>query len=272
MHDIIKEATGLIVEGFIMCCYQIDSSKFSKFFKASVKKGDLDNFRQEIDRMYRKINTQLGICIWDANDRKKAPLSRRYPEHAVGVEEPAKEIIDLLECGSEKNDIAVMLHGFGGLGKTTLADAVFSLLDIQGCKYAKVQLFKNIDSTPNIIELQSLILKDLMEHGETVPDIRAHEDGQRELGLMLEKVPAFIFIDNVLGQDELGQLLPKDMSKAKKVRLLLTARDIDVRRALKVKTIVYALKGLHDTEAMYLLGREIYGETEDKEKKIILPN
>jgi hypothetical protein len=186
----------------------------------------------------------------------------------VGVKEPAKEIIDLLECGSEKNAIAVMLHGFGGLGKTTLADAVFSLLDIQGCKYAKVQLFKNIDSTPNIIELQSLILKDLMEHGETVPDIRAHEDGQRELGLMLEKVPAFIFIDNVLGQDELGQLLPKDMNKAKKVRLLLTARDIDVRRALKVKTIVYAMKGLHDTEAMHLLGREIYGETEDKEKQI----
>jgi hypothetical protein len=113
-----------------------------------------------------------------------------------------------------------------------------------------------------------LILKDLMEHGETVPDIRKHEDGQRELGRMLEKAPTFIYIDNVLGQDELGQLLPKDMSKAKKVRLLLTARDIDVRRALKVKTIVYAVKGLPDIEAMHLLGREIYGETEDKEKQI----
>jgi hypothetical protein len=52
-----------------------------RFFKASVKKGDLDNFRQEIDRMYRKINTQLGICIWDDIDRKKSP-SRRYPEFA----------------------------------------------------------------------------------------------------------------------------------------------------------------------------------------------
>jgi hypothetical protein len=58
------------------------------------------------------------------------------------------------------------------------------------------------------------------------------------------------------------------MNKAKKVRLLLTARDIDVRRALKLKTTVYAMKGLHDTEAMQLLGREIYGETEDKEKQI----
>ena len=30
MHDIIKEATERIVEGSIMCCCQIDSSKFSK--------------------------------------------------------------------------------------------------------------------------------------------------------------------------------------------------------------------------------------------------
>jgi len=32
--------------------------------------------------MYRQINTQMGICILDANDRKKALLSRGYPEHA----------------------------------------------------------------------------------------------------------------------------------------------------------------------------------------------
>ena len=56
----------------------------------------------------------------------------------VGIEEQVKEIIDLLDWGTEKSAIAIMLHGFGGLGKTTLADAVFSLVDIQGCKYSKI--------------------------------------------------------------------------------------------------------------------------------------
>lgn len=97
-----------------------------RFFKALVNKEDLDNFRQEIDRMYRQIYIRMCIYILDANDRKKAPLSRRSPEHAgeytvklvysiwslyyyrhgsnvkcfvetVGVKEPTKEIIDLLE-------------------------------------------------------------------------------------------------------------------------------------------------------------------------------
>jgi len=57
-------------------------------------------------------------------------------------------------------------------------------------------------------------------------------------------VPAFIYIDNVLGQRELGQLLRKDMEKAKKVTMLLTAPDIDVGRALKVKSIGLSIQTL----------------------------
>lgn len=79
---------------------------------------------------------------------------------------------------------------------------------------------------------------------------------------MLEKVPTFIYIDNILGQDELRQLFPKDMNKAKKVRLLLTTRNIDLRRVLKMKTIVYDMKGLlalqHRNAAVYWEPNAIY--------------
>ena len=90
-----------------------------------------------------------------------------------------------MEWGSEQNAIVVILHGFGGMGKTTLADAVFSVVNIEGCQYSMVQLFENIDSPPKIIELQKLILKDLMG-SENIPQIRKHEDKQRELSRMLE--------------------------------------------------------------------------------------
>ena len=71
-------------------------------------------------------------------------------------------------------------------------------------------------------------------HQEFTTNIRTHEDGQRALGEVLEKATAFIYVDDVLGKIELRQLLPKDMKKAKKVRLLLTACDIDVRRGCPV--------------------------------------
>ena len=61
----------------------------------------------------------------------------------------------------------VIIHGFGGTRKTTLGDAVFS--QVGGCKYAKLQLFEDIISTPVVIELQKHILKYLMEPKETIP-------------------------------------------------------------------------------------------------------
>lgn len=85
---------------------------------------------------------------------------------------------------------------------------------------------------------------------------------------MLEKVPAFVCIDNVLSQEELQHILPKDMKNARKIRLLLTTRDINVRRACRMKTKVYSMKGLPDIEAMNLLKKEMYDgidhDTEDQ--------
>lgn len=180
-----------------------------------------------------------------------------------------EDVIDLLECGSEQNALAVMLHGFGGMGKTTLAEAVFSVIDIEEYKYSMVQLFKNVGSTPDIIELQRSILKDLMGSEIMIPDIRKYQDGQRALGRVLEQVPALIYIDNVLGEDELQQLLPNNMNKAKKLRLLLTARDLKVRKGIrKIRTEVYSMKGLPDTAAMLLLEKEMYSPGDDKEEEI----
>lgn len=195
MHDEVKDATELIVEGSIKCCSQMASSQFSKFFSTSVNKEELGEVARQLDVKYKHIYIQMGIEIYDVAQCKKANLSRRYPEHAVGLEESSREVIDLLEWGSQQNAVAVILHGFGGMGKTTLADAVFSMLNIEGCQYSTVQLFENIHSFPKIIELQKLILRDLTR-SENIPQIRKHEDGQRELSRVLEDVSAFIYIDN----------------------------------------------------------------------------
>ena len=68
------------------------------------------------------------------------------------------------------------------MGKSTLADAVFSRLDIVGCKYSMVRLFDDITSTdPNIVELQKCILSDLMvgteEEKKQILDVRTFEGG-----------------------------------------------------------------------------------------------
>jgi signal recognition particle GTPase len=54
----------------------------------------------------------------------------------VRIDEATKEVIELLEWGSEKNVVAVILLGIDGIGKTTLGDVVFSLANFEGCEYS----------------------------------------------------------------------------------------------------------------------------------------
>lgn len=157
------------------------------------------------------------------------------------------------------------------MGKTTLANAVFARSQWEDCKYSMIRMFHDRTSIPNIIELQKCILKDLLvgNEEEVMTDLRTFEDGQRQIGRLLEKEVAFIYIDHVLDSKGLEQLLPKDMSKAKKLRLLITARDANLVRVCKgcrVETKVYAMKGLQNTEAMSLLKNKMDLDTQKQLK------
>lgn len=263
LREEIKKARELIIKGAVNYYSQIKSGPFSRFCKAKGMKEQLVNIKDELHNAYVHFYLQIGICIYDAGSCKKRRLSREYPKHAVGIEKSVKEVTDLLEWGTEKNAVAVILYSFGGMGKTTLADAVFSRVDIKqvdrkDCKYSQVELFKSIESSPNIIQLQTKILEDLMGK-ENIPEIRKYQDGQQQIGLQLEKVPAFIYIDNVLEKDKLRQLLPLNFDKAKKVRLLITARDINVRKVCRMTTPPkgYLMRGISSAYAKSLLEEQL---------------
>ncbi|GLJ49522.1 hypothetical protein SUGI_1049560 [Cryptomeria japonica] len=157
---------------------------------------------------------------------KLVPLRRdpALPNHAVGIDDQVISIIQLLEWEDEtKVEVAVILHGFGGTGKTTLADAVVGALDIQGWNCSKVV---PVQSMENIVESQLVIQEQ-----------------------------AFIYVDNVtVRQEDLQKLLPKSCKKL--IRLLLTVRDemvADVISACVSRTHVYPIRPLPSQNTMELL-------------------
>jgi len=241
MEETNKEGTELIMEASLMCCYQIDRSKFNKFSSTSVDKSELVEFKDKLQRIsteiHFKINLYSNKVIMDVRDiiikgRKvhtPKPIERPYPENAVGIEEPLKEVMKLLECESKESAVAVILHGVGGMGKTTVAEAVFAEVHIEGCRFSKV-ILDNATSTRDIVKLQKVIIEDL-KIGEEIPNISTSEgikgeemlalettgDGQRQISKLLETQVAFIYIDNVSKGSLLEQLLPsRNLEKAKK--------------------------------------------------------
>eukprot|EP01018_Ginkgo_biloba_P022307 Gb_22489 [translate_table: standard] len=236
-----------------------------RLWSTSTNREELHYLRSKSDDMYTRLMLQMGICIYDAVNNHKVPLPRQqaYPEHAVGIEDQLHEVIQLLELESERNAVAVILHGFGGIGKTTLADAIFARLEIKDCKFSTVRLFEDIESKPDITKLQTWILQDL--EGRSDIDIRRFEDGQRALRVIFEKQEAFLYIDNALNNDALEKLLPMNLDKCKKLRLLLTARNTEIESVLqscKIKKChSYHVGYIASPEAMEFLERTLNGDS-----------
>lgn len=267
MQAEIRAATLLIMKGALMCLTQLKSSPFSKFCHTYGNKQQLTEIKEEIRKKYHAISFQMDFEIVDAvSALSKTPrLSRKYPNHAVGIgfESSVKEVADLLEWGTKNNAVAVILYGFGGMGKTTLADAVFNRVNINSvdgeeCKYSHVELFTSIESSTDIVTLQKKILEDLLG-SKNIPEIRKYQDGQIQISETLEKVPAFIYIDSVVEKDDLRQLLPLNFEGARKVRLLITSRDRNVRKACRMKTHPkeYRIRGISSGDARDFLRKQM---------------
>jgi hypothetical protein len=199
-----------------------------------VDNSELVEYKDKLQGIYTEIDSNFNFCNYDAIVKgcklhPPKPRERPYPENAVGIEEPLKKVMELLEWESKESAVAVILHGVGGMGKTTLAEAVFAEVHIEGCRFSKV-ILDDATSTPDIVKLQKVIIKDL-KIGEEIPNISTSEgikgeemlasdtieDGQRQIIKLLETRVAFIYFDNVSKGYLLEQLLPsRNLEKAKK--------------------------------------------------------
>lgn len=281
MDTQIQKAINLIVEVTLACCTQINKAKYTKFFSTTVTQEELVNLKDKLSELRIEIQMQMGIHlnhgIEKIYNRLRTEVS--YPRYpcAYGIENQVQNVIRLLEWERDETRIAVILYGLGGMGKTTLADAVFATLratEMEGRKYSFVRLFENMGSVPNIPELQTCILRDLkMGEVSAIPKIQRYNEGQNEIADMLAEKEAFIYIDGVLfpdkveqGRDAIGELLPTNMSKAKKLRLLITALDKGAAGTVcenrGLKTDFYPIETLPDSEATMLVNENLDGEEE----------
>eukprot|EP01018_Ginkgo_biloba_P023568 Gb_39914 [translate_table: standard] len=172
--------------------------------------------------------TDTAVPYASAADRKAA--ERLYPDHAVGIGDEVNKVIEMLQLESEKCAVAVAVCGFGGAGKSTLGDAVYARLNLEG-------------KTQEIKEMRS---------------------GQQALRKIMQKETVFPFVDSVLQIEHLRHLLPKKLfikSAQNKIRLFLTVQgDQNVALALKnwrfQSCEIFKMKPLSTEAAMQLLCRK----------------
>jgi hypothetical protein len=191
-------------------------------------------------------------------DMGQMPFRRPVEEPAVkvGLEAKVDQVVQLLTV--QVNNNLVLLHGMGGISKTTLARAVFNRLHGNHPTLPCCFLKLDPDVEADIVQKQQQLLKDPAHVAE--PSVTDAEDGRAALGEKLKGKRVLVVVDNVW-DDALEFLLSKDVMQllGEGSVVLVTSREQEAARKLD-RVVEVEMDYLSEVESVELFCKHAFPE------------
>jgi hypothetical protein len=182
------------------------------------------------------------------------PLARvlEQPQVFVGLD-AVQSVVQLLASASSPQ--LVLLHGMGGIGKTTLATAVFNQLHAQDCTLPCS--FLRLDPEVDLVQQQQQLLQDLSRTSDVT--LRSAQHGRQLLEEALQGSKVLLVVDNVW-RDQLESLLPGNIMEVLGggSMVLVTSRDAAAVRGFG-NGLVVEVQPLSKSDAMKLFCEHAFG-------------
>jgi len=189
-------------------------------------------------------------------------LNLRYPyeiKGLVGVEKNYEQIESILKIGS--NDVRVLgIWGMGGIGKTTLAKALYAKMysQFEGCCFLNVMDESNKYGL-NVVH--NKLLSSLLEEENIHPDASYIEAPFSERRIGRKKV--LIVLDGVETLEQIEDLIPKIDGLGAGSRVIITTRDKHIFSQLS-KCEIYEVKELNKHDSFQLFSLTAFKEKHPK--------
>ncbi|XP_028785850.1 putative disease resistance protein At4g11170 [Neltuma alba] len=201
-----------------------------------------DNEAHKIEKIVESVNKRL---------RKQYPEDNG--EDLIGIEEKMQHVELLLD--KESNDVRIIcIWGMGGLGKTTLAIALFKK---RRYKYEGSVFMEKVGEKSKNRGIED-VKKDLIS--ELFGDKNAHTSPYDKRRLQRKEV--FIVLDDVDSYDQVNDLVGRRDLFRPGSKILVTTRNKKILGA-KVdvdRDAIYELKGLDFEEAFQLFSLHAFGK------------
>ncbi|KAF7076831.1 hypothetical protein CFC21_081433 [Triticum aestivum] len=206
-------------------------NEFSKFKARHEIANDIKDIQSQV-RKIKERRDSYKIDDVDANPAAttvdpRLPALYKKLSDLVGIDKPINELIKILSEGvpmPDKNPKIVSIVGFGGLGKTTLAKALYDKLST---KY-ECQAFVPVGQNPNTKK----VLRDILLELDTELSRATETMAEWQLINQLKKVLAgkryFIVIDDIWKTQTWDVIKCAFMDSHQESRLIITTRIVDV--------------------------------------------
>ena len=174
-------------------------------------------------------------------------------KYLVGVGSRAKAIESLLDI--KVNDVRMVgIHGLGGIGKTTIAKAVYNRIFEhfeESCFLENVR--ENSETDDSIIQLQEKLLSNLSRGKHLKVERVAH--GINMIRETLQSKRVLLILDDVDKSKQIQNLCGNCDWFASGSRVLITTRDSQLLAILGKNCTIYKVKELDEHEALELFNQ-----------------
>ncbi|KAF7849947.1 hypothetical protein BT93_L0098 [Corymbia citriodora subsp. variegata] len=227
---------------------------------------------EKVKRWKKALFAAGSLSGWDFEDRDEAKLihsivkelsihlNRRplhVAKHSVGIDFKVQELISLSNKESDDDDVLMIgLWGPGGIGKTTIAKALYNAIEkqFQGCSFL-AQVRETSNQRDGLVALQKQLLSEILSPKElTVYTV----DGGISLAqerLCCKKV--LLVLDDVDKLGQLNALAGEGNWFGKGSRIIVTSRDRHLLNSHGINC-VYEVKTLEGNESSDLFDRHAF--------------
>ncbi|XP_043687909.1 disease resistance protein RPV1-like [Telopea speciosissima] len=192
-------------------------------WKNALKKvGDLKGWTLKRDATIEDQSNLVELIVQRAlRELKRTPLDEC--KHPIGIDSHIDTLLSLLNTGS--NDVRfVAICGMGGLGKTTIAKAIYNYIyrRFNGSSFLMDVREEASQGNKGLVSLQKRLLKDILDRDE---DISNSSQGSKLLEKRLHREKILLILDDVDNYKQLDALAGGINWFGQGSRVIITTRD-----------------------------------------------
>ncbi|XP_048136628.1 TMV resistance protein N-like [Rhodamnia argentea] len=202
-------------------CTEVESWKKALIEVDKVKGWNWERDEGQADLTNSVIKTVL--------DKLNAGNKKNVSENLVGVDDRVEALIKMLDVGSDNVQFLV-IHGMGGIGKTTLAKCIFNQLSSDFRDRNFLSDVRELSQRHDMVYLQKQLLSKFLRSHSFLEGIDDVDEGINRIKRVLGSKKVLIVLDDVDEEKQLKNLAGKGDWFGAGSRIIITTRNQSVLR------------------------------------------